>query len=202
MGMDKVLLFVKSIDRKERESIGVQLEDDNGGNALVEDWAKGERVCRLHDEGRAGILLAATQPTRDGQSRGKCNNALLRKGEISKRKGLTEADMEALIRDAYKSLKLQVEAEGKLPTELKPRQMVDEDKVASRRLRANDVADTKAKVRYNGTTGEGLKQAIFSSCEGTTTKDSRATNASMKVDECFKTHNVFQTSSDEGASLT
>ena len=35
-----MLLFVKSIDRKEREAIGVQLEDDDDVNGLIEDWAK------------------------------------------------------------------------------------------------------------------------------------------------------------------
>ena len=33
MGANKVLMFVKSVDRKERKAIGIHLEDDDG--ALV-----------------------------------------------------------------------------------------------------------------------------------------------------------------------
>ena len=44
--------------------------------------------------------------------------------------------------------------------------MVDKEEVASRQLRANDVADTKARVWYNnGTTEEGVDQATLLSCD-------------------------------------
>ena len=49
VGEDKLLMFVRSIDRKERMDIGIKLEDDDGANGLTEDWAKVERVCGRHD---------------------------------------------------------------------------------------------------------------------------------------------------------
>ena len=42
-------MFVKTIDRKERMDIGIELEDDDGANGLTEDWVEVERVCRKHD---------------------------------------------------------------------------------------------------------------------------------------------------------
>ena len=51
MGANKVLLFVRSIDRAEREAIRIELEDDDEANGLTEDWSKVGRVCqRLDDE--------------------------------------------------------------------------------------------------------------------------------------------------------
>ena len=50
--VDKVLLFVKSIDRRERMAIGLELEDDDGANGLIEAWSKDERVCQQLDKGR------------------------------------------------------------------------------------------------------------------------------------------------------
>ena len=46
LGVDKALLFVKSINRRERNAIGIELEDDDGTNGLTENWAEVERVCR------------------------------------------------------------------------------------------------------------------------------------------------------------
>ena len=40
VGKNKVLMFVKSIDRKEIMDIGIKLEDDDGANGLTEDWAE------------------------------------------------------------------------------------------------------------------------------------------------------------------
>ena len=37
MGVDKVLLFVRSIDQAERAAIGIELEEDDGVNGLTED---------------------------------------------------------------------------------------------------------------------------------------------------------------------
>ena len=205
VGVDKVLLFVKSINRKEREAIGVQLEDDDGANGLMEDWAQVRRVCRQHDKEGVGILSATTWPRRDDRKGTICDDVLPPKEESLRRKGWMVHNMEALVREAYESLKLQVEAEGKIPTESKPRQMVDEEKVMSWQFWVNDVADTKDEVRYNGTTREDVEQATLLSCEGRSAKDkaedSRATNAITRVDECFETHDVFETSSDEEASL-
>ena len=40
VGVDKVLLFVMSINQRERKSIGIHLEDEDGANGLTENWAK------------------------------------------------------------------------------------------------------------------------------------------------------------------
>ena len=45
VGEDKVLMLVRSIDRKERMDIGIKLEDKDDANGLIEDWAEVERVC-------------------------------------------------------------------------------------------------------------------------------------------------------------
>ena len=67
VGEDKVLMFVRSIDRKERMDIGIKLEDKDGANGLIEDWAEVKRVCRRHDEKRTGTMSASTQPTSGGR---------------------------------------------------------------------------------------------------------------------------------------
>ena len=46
VGVDKVLLLVKSIDQKQRKAIGIHLEDDDGANGLTENWAEVESVWR------------------------------------------------------------------------------------------------------------------------------------------------------------
>ena len=48
--------------------------------------------------------------------------------------------------------KSQVDIEGEPKTELKARQTMDDEEVASERLRTNDLADMKTEVRYDGTT--------------------------------------------------
>ena len=45
MGADKVLLFVRSIDRTEREVIRIELEEDDRANGLTEDRSKVRKVC-------------------------------------------------------------------------------------------------------------------------------------------------------------
>ena len=65
MGVNKVLLFVKSIDRRERMAIGLKLEEDDGANGLIEDWSKVESVCRLHNKGQARIQTTTTWHMRD-----------------------------------------------------------------------------------------------------------------------------------------
>ena len=52
VGVDKVLMFVKSIDRRERMAIGLKFEEDDSANGLIEDWSKVGSVCRLHDKGQ------------------------------------------------------------------------------------------------------------------------------------------------------
>ena len=72
-------------------------------------------------------------------------------------------------------------------------------------MRVNEVADTKAQVRYDGTKREGAKQVTFLSYEETTTKeevdDSRTVNATSREDKCFRTRIVYDTSGDEAASM-
>ena len=53
VGVDKVLLFVRSIDQAEQEAIRIELEDDDRQNALTEDWSKVERVCQRLDKERS-----------------------------------------------------------------------------------------------------------------------------------------------------
>ena len=66
VGVDKVLMFVRSIDQKERMAIGIKLEDKEGANGLIEDCAEVERVCRQHDDKRMTTFSATTRPTNNG----------------------------------------------------------------------------------------------------------------------------------------
>ena len=38
--MDKVLMFLRSIDQKERMAIGIKVKNNDGANGLTEDWAE------------------------------------------------------------------------------------------------------------------------------------------------------------------
>ena len=69
MGEDKVLMFVRSIDREERMDIEIKLEDKDCANGLTKDWAEIESVCRRHDEKRTRTLSARTWPMSDSQKR-------------------------------------------------------------------------------------------------------------------------------------
>ena len=128
MGVDKVLLFVRSIDRKERMDIGIELEDDDGENGLTEDWAEVERVCRRHDERKMRISSTTTWPMKDG------------------------------------------------------------------RLRTNDVADMKAEIQHDGTTGESAEQDTILSCVRTTTTDKaddlRVVNTTSRTKEGFRSTSI------------
>ena len=98
-------------------------------------------------------------------------------------------DMEALKREAYETLKEKVEVEEKVTTERMPRQIIDEEEVASHRLRTNDVVEMKAKIQYNVTMGEGVEQVTLLSCERTMAKDKtddlRVANTTSRVEEGF-----------------
>ena len=131
MGVDKVLLFVKSIDRRERMSIGHKLEEDDCANGLIEDWKKVKSLCRLHDKWQARISTT-TRPIKDDQRGTRSGNTLTTK-------------------------------ERKRKVETKPRRMVIEEDETSQQMRVNEVADTKAQIRYDGTEREGAKQVTFSS---------------------------------------
>jgi hypothetical protein len=47
LGTSCVLLFVKSVDVRDREKVGLLLETDDG---LTADWAVGKRVCGRFDK--------------------------------------------------------------------------------------------------------------------------------------------------------
>ena len=82
--------------------------------------------------------------------------------------------------------------------------MIEEDET-SQQMRVNEVADTKAQIQYDGTKREGAKQVTFLSYGERTSKDeadeSRTANATSRQDDCFRTRIVFETSSDDGASM-
>ena len=46
VGVDKVLLFFKSVHREERMDILLELKDDYGASNLTDDWTEVETVCR------------------------------------------------------------------------------------------------------------------------------------------------------------
>ena len=119
------------------QAIRVQLEDDDGANGLAKDWTKVGRVCQRHD-GRKTI----TELTIDGQRTTRQVYPQPPNEESSIRKSTTVLNMKAFIREAYESLKVQVETK------------VEEEKVTSRQMQTNDAIDTKAKVRYNDGTIE------------------------------------------------
>ena len=82
--------------------------------------------------------------------------------------------------------------------------MIEEEET-SQQMRVNEVANTKAQVRYDGTEREGAKQVTFLSYEETTAKeeadDSKTANATSTEDKCFRTHIMYETLGDEGASM-
>ena len=120
-------MFVRSIDQKERMDIGIKLEDKDGANGLIEDWAKVKRVCRRHDEKRTGTMSATTQPTSGGRKWVTSDDRLPLKESLMW-KGSEVHD------------KSQVDSEGEPKTEPKVRQTMEDEEVPSQRLRTNDVA--------------------------------------------------------------
>ena len=102
--------------------------------------------------------------------------------------------------------KSQVDIEGEPKTEPKARQTMDDEEVTSQRLRMNDVANTKTKVHYDGTTGDGVEKTILSSCGETAAKDKAddlrvmTTTMTSRVEEGFGTR-LLETSGDEGVMI-
>ena len=70
VGAEKVLLFVSSIDRAEREVIGIELEEDDRANGLTEDWSKVERVYQRLDEEQSTKARGKTRHHRRKRVRG------------------------------------------------------------------------------------------------------------------------------------
>ena len=69
-------------------------------------------------------------------------------------------NIEALMREAFESLKAQVEAKEKLKKEQKLRRTVIEEEETSRQMQVNEVAYTKVEDRYHGTTRESRKGQV------------------------------------------
>ena len=149
--------------------IRIKLKDKDGANGLIEDWAEVKRVRRRDDEKRTGTMSATTQPTSGGRKWVTSDERLPPKASLM-RKGSEMHD------------KSQVDIEGEPKT-------MDDEEVASQRLRTNDVADMKTKVQYDGTTGEGVGQTILLSCKKAmvkdTTDDLRVANTTSRVEEGF-----------------
>ena len=100
-----------------------------------------------------------SRPMREARSRTRCSNIPPQQEENSKREGLTILDIEVFMKEAFKNLKAQVEAEEKVQKQKKRKQMVIEEEDTSRRMRVNEVAKTKAQIWYhNGTTREDVEQ--------------------------------------------
>ena len=140
------MLFVRSIDRAEREAIGIELEEDDGANGLTEDWSKVGRVCQRMDDERAG---RARRRTRDGAP------TLQEEGE--QEKAVARLDFETRIVEAYAALEAMLEDEERM-------------RLQSEAEGANLPYDM-AEDRYDGTTGKGADQAALSDNGERTAKD-------------------------------
>ena len=95
MGADKVLLFVRSIDRAEWETIRIDLEDDDVANGLTKDWSEVGRVCWRLDEERSV------------KGKGK----MRREDASSWQEGPAKLDVEGLVQEACEALKAMVDEE-------------------------------------------------------------------------------------------
>ena len=151
VGADKVLLFLRSVNKKGRMTILFELEDDNRVNGLTEDWTEVKRVCPQHEEKRS----AGTRPTRGGERRMVSDYASPPTEESSSRNGSVELDIEALVREAYEILKTKVEAEEGSIMESGWRESKDVEEDVS--LRTKGGAYVEAEGAYNGDMGEGVE---------------------------------------------
>ena len=123
------------------QSISLQLQDDDGANELTKDWTKVGRVCQRHHRRKTRILSAIAELATDGQRTMRQVNPQPPNEESSMWKSAV-LNMKAFIREAYESLKVQVEAK------------VEEEKVTSQQMQSNDAIDIKTKVRYNDSATE------------------------------------------------
>ena len=103
VGADKVLLFVRSIDRAERLAIGIELKEDDGANGLTEDWSKVGRVCQRMDEERAGRARRKT-----------CDGAPLPQEEVERQRAAARLGLEARTTEAYAGLEAMLEDEERM----------------------------------------------------------------------------------------
>ena len=169
MGVDKVLLFVKSIDRMERIAIRLKLEEDSA-NGLTEDWTKLESVCRLYDKGLARILTTTTQPMRDDPRGTRCGNAPPSKEMKLK---METKPRRMVIEEEETSQQMRVNEVG----DTKAHVWYDgTEREGVKKVTFLSYEETKAKEEAD---------------------DSRTANATSREDECFRTRIVYETSGDE-----
>ena len=102
MGSDKVLLFVRSIDHAVRETMGIELDEDDRANDLTEDESKVGRIWQRLDEEWSA---RAKGKMRDG--------APSQQEQGAHQKGSRKLNIGARIEEAYAALKVMVEEEEK-----------------------------------------------------------------------------------------
>ena len=146
VGVDKVLLFVRSIDRAEREVIGIELEEDDGANGLTEDWSKVGRVCQWLDEEQ---VVKARRKTRDG--------APSQQEEGARQRESARLGLRARIAEAYVALEAMLEEE--------------ERSRPQSGAKKTDFPYEMAEDRYDGTTEGGAGQNTLSTCENRMVED-------------------------------
>jgi hypothetical protein len=60
---DKVLLFLKAVDTKDRRELGSHLEDETQPNGLVADWAAVKKACSRLDKHQQWLEEADVEST-------------------------------------------------------------------------------------------------------------------------------------------
>jgi hypothetical protein len=106
VGADKVLLFLKTVHHEARADILFELQDEDGGHGLTEDWSEVEWVCRQHDASRS----ATERPESGGEEKAVSWYALPPE-ESSTQAGSEELDFEELVREVCELVTAQYEAE-------------------------------------------------------------------------------------------
>ena len=104
------------------------------------------RIGRLHDKRKTRLSLATTQPMRDGERRTRCIYKLPPKEESLKREDSTILDIEAFIKEAYDSLKVQVVTKENLIMEPKMIKLEIKEEETCQQRCSNDTSNTKAQL--------------------------------------------------------
>ena len=155
MGADKVL-FLKMVHHEERFDILFELQDDYGAHGLTEEWPEVEWVCREHDARRS----ATTWPASGREERAASDYALPPQESSTQ---IRELDLEALLREEYKIVETQIEAEEGLIAESDPSGSEDAEEGASSHMEDGAYAEAEREW-YIGTTGEGAERTTLSTC--------------------------------------
>ena len=98
------------------------------------------RIGRLHDKRKTRLSLATTQPMRDGERRTRCIYKLPPKEES------LVLDIEAFIKEAYDSLKVQVVTKENLIMEPKMIKLEIKEEETCQQRCSNDTSNTKAQL--------------------------------------------------------